>query len=362
MAFLRRIVYVGISLALLVSLSISIWRFYNLWHDPAFSMLVDASSKRIESRLNKMAAAGITQPAFDKKMNALLNAEPRNWVAIEAVEEAAADQGLSQPQDIITKRGEAYDEDHGWMVTSGKCAACAWNWQYCEMSAILLCRAPIEMTPIADVLTIIDESGNYVMGKDIDTVGLVLATVGTGAEVLAVVSGGSTLLVKAGATTLKAGIKLGKVSDKLLSSIKKTGMSAFDWSMIAKTTPSSFFTDIRKTIRPQKLRPLMSLADSTGQLNSSLGMIKTLHVLRFVDNAKEARQLARAVKAGGSKTVGRLEFLGKSKVLRATLRYAKKFVYMCALIASLSLAIIALLGHLVFSLVMKRIRCFSRQV
>ncbi|MDE3080091.1 MAG: hypothetical protein KGI94_08695, partial [Paracoccaceae bacterium] len=56
------------------------------------------------------------------------------------------------------------------------------------------------------------------------------------------------------------------------------------------------------------------------------------HMLRYVNDAQDARRLADASEALGPKTLGRLEVLGKARFLRLTLRLSH---FAIGLVASL---------------------------
>ncbi|MBZ0128797.1 MAG: hypothetical protein K8F59_06755 [Rhodobacteraceae bacterium] len=345
----------GLTLALLVSLAGTLWRLDGLRRDPAFAMLVDTTSTRIAARLDRMAAEGITQAAYDAKMQTLLDAEPRNWLAIEAVEEAASAEGLAQPPDIAARRAEAEALDHGWLATGGKCAACMWDPKACEFSAILWCRAPVDLTPVGDIAGVVRESGNYALGYEVDMFDLTLSAVGLGAEILIPLTFGTSASVKVGATLLRTGRHMGAVTPAMARFIARTGREAINWNILATTRLGRLSDDLPRAVDPSRLRPLMALAETTGDLRGTIGLRRSLHVLRFADDPAEAARLARAVEAGGPRTVGRLEFLGKSRVFRATLRYADEVVALGIAAFGLATALIVLVGNLVLSFLLRRL-------
>lgn len=353
---ISRLLRLGLTLALLVSLAGTLWRLDSLSRDPAFAMLVDASSDRIAARLDRMAAEGITQPAYDAKMRVLLDAEPRNWLAIEAVEEAASAEGLVQSPDIAARRALADAADHGLLATGGKCAACMWDPKACDFSAILWCRAPVDLTPVGDIAGVVRESGNYALGKDVDMFDLTLSAVGLGAEILIPLTFGTSGSVKIGATLLRTGRHMGAVTPAMARFIARTGREAINWNILAATRLGRLSDDLPRAVNPGRLRPLMTLAETTGDLRGTLGLRRTLHVLRFADDPVEAARLARAVEAGGARTVGRLEFLGKSRIFRATLRYADEVVALAVAAFGLATTLLLLVGNLVLNMVLRRLR------
>lgn len=351
-----RLIRLGLTIALLASLAGTLWRLDSLSRDPAFAMLVDATETRIAARLDRMAAEGITQSAYDAKMQALLDASPRNWLAIEAVEEAAAAEGLIQSDAIASRRGAMDALDHGWLATGGKCAACMWDPKACDFSAILWCRAPVDLTPIGDVAGVVRESGNYALGNEVDMFDLTLSAVGLGAEILIPLTFGTSASVKVGATLLRTGRHLGSVTPAMARFIARTGREAINWNIVAATRLGRLSDDLPRAVNPGRLRPLMALAESAGDLRGAIGLRRSLHVLRFADDPAEAARLSRAVRAGGPKTVGRLEFLGKSRVFRATLRFADEVVALGVAAFWLMASLVVLLGNLVLNGLLRRLR------
>jgi tryptophanyl-tRNA synthetase len=60
-----------------------------------------------------------------------------------------------------------------------------------------------------------------------------------------------------------------------------------------------------------------------GRVQGAVGTTRALHLLSYVDDAADARRMARASEALGARTVGRIEVLGKARFLRATMRWSE---------------------------------------
>lgn len=353
---IRRVLRFILTVALLVSLAGTAWTLGTIWTNPLFSKFVDASSNVVAARLDRMAAKDITQEALDAKLENLLAAEPRNWLAIEAVEEAAAAEGLAPNPEVATLRANAWEQDSGWIVVGEKCAKCAWDPKACDLSSILICRAPVDLTPLGDVAGVVRESSNYLLGNEVDMFDLTLSTVGLGAVLLVPATLGGSAAVKAGATFLRTGRKLGSVTPRMTRFITRTGEKAIDWKIISATRPGRIGADVKRAVNPDALRPLMSLATDAGKLRGSLGLNRALHVLRHADTPDDARKLVRVVEASGPKAVGRLEFLGKSRIIRATLRYSDEVIGLGLWVGGLGTSVLALLGQILTGRYLRRAR------
>ncbi|MGB8814209.1 MAG: hypothetical protein WCC57_13610, partial [Paracoccaceae bacterium] len=83
---------------------------------------------------------------------------------------------------------------------------------------------------------------------------------------------------------------------------------------------------------------------------------QALHLLRYVDDGTDARRLANAADALKSRTIGRMEILGKHRLLRATLRWSDEVYALMAGIAGLIAGVTSLIASLVHSIVIRTLR------
>ena len=130
-------------------------------------------------------------------------------------------------------------------------------------------------------------------------------------------SGGSSLLVKGGASIGKLALKMDLLSPRLTALLLEAARRGIDWSRIP-WFPG--IADLKAALRPGVLGPVVDAASQIGRIGGRVSLPETLHLLRYVDAAQQARALANATEALGPRAVGRLELMGKSRFLRATLR------------------------------------------
>mgnify|MGYP000128981910 CR=1 FL=1 len=185
------------------------WRLATGWPGSAF---VDRGKDEIAVVLERALARGVTAPAVTLRLEALLDENPRNWMAIKAVEDIATKRGFTLPPALADRRAELYAQDTGIVETSKRCVACAWDATNCDFSIILLCRIPVDLTPLGDLSGVIREGHNYARGREIDEIDLGLSAVGLAAVSLIPLTAGGSSMVKAGAGMAKTAWRMGRVA------------------------------------------------------------------------------------------------------------------------------------------------------
>jgi hypothetical protein len=130
-----------------------------------------------------------------------------------------------------------------------------------------------------------------------------------------------------------------------------------DW---AKVAGARKVDDLQAALNPRVLAPLGAMLADTGRMAGRLDPTATLHLVRYIDGPDDARRLADAVEALGPRAVGRLEILGKSRFMRATLRYSDTAWQLFSGIAGFILGLAALLSSLMQSLVLRGLRRSSK--
>jgi len=172
---------------------------------------------------------------------------------------------------------------------------------------------------------------------------------------------GSSYTVKIGASLLKTGRKMGAVSRPLARAILKAGNRAVDWKLLKNSPLSALPRNLRRAIRPKALRPLKGFMGNVLSMRDDIGTLSTFHLLRNVENFDEARKLARFTKAVKKRAVGYMETLGKSRIFRATLRYADEAVAFIAWIGGFAAALILFIQNVAVSSLIRRLRRHLRR-
>ena len=359
---IRKIARSILTILMIGSLGITAFNFHALWRNPTATLFIERAQDDIAARIEQQLSTHLTQESIETRIAELLYEQPRNWLVIEAVEEIAADQEIFISTELQTNRDIVYYDDHGFLVATGKCAACAWNPAKCDLSAVLLCRAPIDLTPVGDVFGLVRESKHYVFGEEVDMFELGLSTVGLGAVVLVPLTGGTSVSVKIGTSVAKTARSMGRISEPLLRLMRKTFRKSIDWDIIAKSSFGNFTADIKRAIRPDTIRPVMAVMDDLGSIRTSVGIPDTLHLIKSIDTPADARAIARVADVTGDRTVGVFETLGKSRVFRSTMRYGDEFVAAIKGLAGMFLALLGLFGSLLGSLSIRTLRYLAKPI
>lgn len=357
---LKRIIRYALALALAASLVVTALNLWDLSATRAGSALVERSGTEIRAAYDRMMLREATQEKVNARYRELVTAAERDWVAITAIEDLAAGRDLSLDPEIVALRDIGFEIDHSMMKQAGQCVACAWDPRQCDLNAALLCRVPIDLTPVGDVTGIVRESGRYALGLDVDMFELGLSTVGLGATVLAPLTLGSSASLKAGTGTVKLARRANAITPGMERFITRQASDAVDWAALSKTNLRSFNDDLRRAANPDALRPLTKALEYTGALYNKLGLRGTVHVLRFAENGDDVRRLSKATDAVGPELRGGLELVGRNKVLRATLRWTDEAYALLASILSAITATLGLAGSMLATRAIRILRLLAR--
>lgn len=353
---MRRLAHLLLTLCLLVSTGAGAYNLFKIATNPAVGMLVERTGENLAVALSRTIQKDARQPEIEAHLSRLLAEDPRNWLVITSVQEIASDQRITLNPALISRIEQMYAEDHSMLKTTGKCLACGWDPAACELSAILLCRAPVDLTPVGDVGGILRESANYATGREVDKIDLTLSAVGLGATALAPMTGGSSLSLKLGASALKTTKKLGNLSPGLARTFTRTADEAIDWDMLSKTRAVDLPSRMDDLVNADALRPVLATMEAAGDIRSTQGIPTTLHLMKFVDSTQDAKATARLSTALGPRTAGAFEVIGKSRLIRATLRYSDEALAAIIAIASALISLGLLIGSLTATRTLKLLK------
>ncbi len=339
-----------LTLIFLGSLAMSGWNMIKMTQNPALGALTERTGAELTAALNRALIQSASQEQINARLETLLSEKPTQWLAVQAVQDVAKFREIQIPPALTTEIRTRYDAEHGLLQTSGKCLSCGWDASTCELSAILLCRAPVDLTPVGDITGVIRESGNYVLGNDVDHLDLTLSAVGLGATVLAPATGGSSLAVKLGASTLKTTKKLGNLSPGLARMLNTAAKDAIDWKKVSQATPFDFPKILKEAVDPDAIAPITDTLKAAGDIRNNTGAIETLYLMKYLESAQDATRTARVSSRLGPRTIAAFEVVGKSRLLRATLRYTDEAI---GAITALISAFMSALGLLLSSIITK---------
>lgn len=323
-----------------LSLTWSGWWLWGLSQTPAAALFVDRGVSELSAAYERALLRDATPEALAARLSDHLDATPRDWVMIAALEDLAQAQGVTLPADLVARRVALDAEDNGWIATGVACAACAWDLRDCTVSGALTCGVAVNLTVLGDLVALTREGGHYIAGSEVDQVDVGIAFVGLAATGLVVLTGGTSLAVKGGAALLRVAHRTGRLAPEILGVFRRAFAFGIDWARLPAVRSAD---DLVRVARPAVLRPAVAVAQDLGRLNASLGSRQALHLMGAIDTPAEAAALGRAAEALGPRTLGTFEMLGKSRFLRLGVRLADE---VWAVIAGLFAALTALLGLL----------------
>lgn len=286
---------------------------------PAGAALVARSAAGIRAGVDAALARAATPEAIAARLSALLAAEPRDWHAIASVEAVAADRAVALPAGYVARRVALYAADHGPAARLAACAACIWDAGRCDLTALVACRLPVELTPAGDLAGLLREGTRHALGQEVDEVELVLSGVGLAAVALVPVTAAGSAAVKAGASLARLAWRSGRLAPGLASDLVRAAREGIDWAALARMRPGDGLAGL---VRPAALAPALAIAADIGRIEAAVGLRATFGLLAAAGDAAELGRLADAAAALGPRTSGAIELLGKGRLMRATLRLA----------------------------------------
>lgn len=360
MAGWRRLARHAVTLAMCASLAFSATRAYGIARSPAFSILADAGENEIRAAYARFLTREVTPDRVEAALSTLLDADPRDWGEIDEVMATAKEARVAPSPELAARRDALRAGDETLWGRTKRCAACAYDINRCSLTTFVTCRLPVEMTPAADIAELVRGGDAYLSGDDVDEFAVTLAAIGLGATLFVVVSGGSSTSVKIGATLLRAGRKIGAVSDGVARIIVRTGKKAVRWDRLPDFDPSRPADSVIRLIDVDAMKPAADIARNMGKVSrNSASYAQALRVIRYADNGDEMRRLAAVSGAIKTRAAGLIRVVGKSRVLRLAMRWSDDFVallwWLGAVGASLALLVVQLAGTTVLRSLRRRL-------
>ncbi|NSX54455.1 hypothetical protein [Parasulfitobacter algicola] len=238
------------------------------------------------------------------------------------------------PADQRAAAQKVIDDANTMTAQIADCAICAVDIQQCKrLSQIAACAVPFELTPLGDLNALNRAKTNVIMGQPVDMLDAGLAIVGLGATAATLHSGGSSLTVKAGASLLRLGRRIGSVTPAFTRVLRKTADIDVNWSAVpAYTIGTKGLDDV---VDAAQLVRLQRLAGNLGEVRKHTSLGDTLGLMRHVDSAEDAASLARVARAQGPATRATFYALGKARTFRAIHRLSDLLMATYALLAAL---------------------------
>ncbi len=320
--------------------------------DPLLAPFVEASKDQIQAATERMLTTAATPETLAAHIANRLTETPRNWLALDALVDLAYEREIALPSALNAAVQTAREDDHSYYATVTSCAACAYDPAQCSLSEVMICQAPIALTPIGDIAGITRAGVAYASGDEVDQIDLALSVVGLGATAAILASGGSSGVVKAGASLAKLARKMGRLSPRLVEMAVDAARTGVNWASLPTVRS---LDDLTAAIRTDAFLPLTNTLTDLNRLNTATDATTALHLLPMVDDAADARRLANAAEALGPKLVGRAEVLGKARLFRATLRFSETAWALGAGLVSLFLSSASLISGMIQHALLKRL-------
>lgn len=317
---MRALARLTLTLALAVSLVLTLSAAGRLAADPQMAAYRDAATAEIVAATEVLISAEATPERLTARLSARLDETPRDWVVIDALADLARERAIDLPPDLVDRLQVLRSEDGGLIATATACGACVMDARACSVTLLLMCRAPIDLTAVGDLAGIARAGAARLAGEEIDEIDLGLSVIGLGATAVVLISGGSSLAVKAGAGLAKTARAAGRLSDGLTTLIRVTVRDGVDWARLPAVRGTD---DLAAAIRVDAFRPLLSTAQDLTRLQGVVGSARALHLLPLVDGPVTARRLSNAAEAlGPTRLVAGVDLVGPARMLRATVRFS----------------------------------------
>jgi hypothetical protein len=304
----------GLSLAILVWIAST---------NPFVRPLVSATSDEVVRSLNVAMQGTVTRDWFDRELALAVQAEDLDRVEI--VTKSALRQGIVPTEEQARAIEALREAETGLLVQARDCAICIADITNCpSMRHLAFCAIPFELTPAGDINALRRAALDYVGGNEVNRLELSLALVGLGATGLALASGGTSLSIKAGATVLRLGRKLGTLSPVFLMRLGEmadipVNVSALP-GLIRGSRPLDDVTDTAQ------LAALGAVAADLGRIAGRTSLADTVVLLRHVETPGDAARLARLAETTGPETRRIVEVIGPGRAIRATLRISDEVI------------------------------------
>lgn len=343
--------------ALAGSVGLTVWSASAIARDPLLRPILDSTVHQIVATTDRDMARRATPQRLADLIDARLRQQPRNWVALQALMEEARLRDLPMPPATDAAFAAAWDEDSSLRAAVTGCAACAYDPAACTLSNLLICQAPVALTPVGDLAGIARAGVAWSTGGDVDEIDLGLSVLGLGATGLVLASGGASGMVKAGASTAKLARRMDLLSPRLTAMAGDAVQRGVDWTALPAVRSVA---DLRRAVRAEAFAPLTSILLDLDRLRVATSTPTALHLLPLIDTASDSSRLARAGEALGPRLVARAEVLGKTRLLRATIRVGDTALALIGGMIGMALTIAQLVGGAVQTAVLRALRRAAR--
>ncbi|HBT02612.1 MAG TPA: hypothetical protein DEB47_22815, partial [Citreicella sp.] len=306
-------------LPMVVTLGLMVWA---LQDNPLARPLVAASDQQIRASLDRALAARLPPERLVLELDEALmtNDLDRIDMLLPLADRVGLTPDPAQAEAITALR----EAESGFWAGAADCARCAADVADCPSLRMLgACGIPLELTPVGDLNALRRAGIALWEEQDVDEVEVTLAAIGLAATGAIVLTGGSSATVKAGATALRLGRRMGTLTSGFAADLARLTDAAMLRRLLARSGDAA---DSARLARAN------ALAGDVTRVVGNTSMSDGILLLRHVDSAEDAARLARLSDVAGPETRGVIEVLGKSRTFRALLRVSDEALAAVALI------------------------------
>ncbi|MGR3464134.1 hypothetical protein [Limimaricola sp.] len=321
--------------------------------NPFATPYLERGTEALALELRAALAREVTPEWYMAEMDRALLAEDLD--AMRMVAATGARHGMA-PSPALLGRMQALEmRETGALAAARDCAVCAADITACPRVALLaMCGITVEMTPLGDLNALRRAGQAAIAGEEIDRIEVALAGVGLGATGLVLASGGTSATVKVGATALRLARRMGRLSDRFVGELRQLADVGFrpdrlDDLALGRVGPG-------EVADQAKLARVGELASDLGRVAANTSLTDAVLMLEHVDDAADARRLARLSDAAGPDTRATLDILGKGRAFRALVRLSDLAIGAAALIFLVAGQLMILLGERLGRLLLSALR------
>ncbi|SHI79165.1 hypothetical protein [Wenxinia saemankumensis] len=226
----------------------------------------------------------------------------------------------------------------GPWATATACGACAVDIASCpRLDLLAICGVPVEISPVGDVNALRRAGVAAWRGEEVDRLDAGLAVAGLAATGAVLLSGGTSVTVKAGTGLLRTARRLGTLTPAFRASLGRLADIGLRTDRILPYLLGR--TALDEVADMGRVAALSAVAADIGRVADRTSLTDTALLLRHVDGPDDAARLARAAEAMGPETRAAFDVLGKARVFRALVRLSGLALLAAGMVYALALQV-----------------------
>jgi len=333
------------------SLATFVWQLHALLSNPAVTFYAERSLDSIRVNVERELILTADQTTLAKRLALALDETPADWAVIDMLVTFAEERQITLPEALSRELESRRRTERSLSATSKECLKCVAYPQDCAFSSAKLCDVVVELTPLGDLRSITRAINDRSEDKAVDQIDLGLALVGLGATAASAVTLGSSYTVKAGASLIKTARTSGRLSKPMTRFVEQNTAGLLDF----KRLPTNWYlrpSSLKDAVDPLRLARLQSAGSDLGTLQSKIGTMETLRLLKHIDTPEELRALRRSSEALERRLPLALEVLGKQRLIKQGMRWSQASLQLAGAAFGVLLGLFSLLWSSLLNLLL----------